>query len=84
MRTNKLGARVPPRPMAEINAEYAKCCSQLGDMTYRISCFEQEARNIRRTLKDLNVEAEERRMADEAAAKSSEAPAAEAVPNEAQ
>lgn len=45
------------RTIEEIQGDYAKAATQLGDLTYRISVIEEDARSIRRAMRKLNQEA---------------------------
>ena len=52
------------KTMEEISGEYAQVCTQLGDIAYRISVFEEDARKLRRKLRQLNMEAAALRNAE--------------------
>lgn len=45
------------RTVEEIQAEYGQVAAQLGDCTYRMSVFEEDARKLKRKLRQLNIEA---------------------------
>jgi hypothetical protein len=46
-----------PRPIAEIQPEYAAACTRLGDLVYKLAAFEKDKATLIRSLEDLNFEA---------------------------
>lgn len=45
------------RDIKEVQEEYGRVAAQLGDCSYRLSVFEEDARKLKRKLRQLNIEA---------------------------
>jgi hypothetical protein len=56
------------RTVAEIQKEYVQVCTNAGDMTYRIKCFEQDLVKLHNRMLELNQEATEASATEKAAA----------------
>lgn len=48
------------RSKEEIQSEYMRTCAALGDVQYRMSCFQEEADKLQARLHNLNVEEQKR------------------------
>lgn len=44
------------RDIKEVEAEYGKAATILGDIEYKIACFKGEADNLKKKMFDLNTE----------------------------
>lgn len=53
------------RTMEEIQKDYAAAATTLGDVEYRIAVMEEDSRKIRRKMRQLNIEAQGVKNAEE-------------------
>ena len=64
----KIKGEVEPRPMKEIQQDYAKVCRDAADAGYQAFIYAEQQSLLHGRMKEINQEANRRNLLDQAAA----------------